>query len=182
MRGVIRPVDLDPTNSSRLNRIAQMEIQVNGKGVIERLHPSSELPVSAVSRDIAFLNMMSRFRGRYCIGIAVSFGARRLRRHRAVEGTGFARRRARQSVDRLRHRSGAAGNGRPPTDAVHRAESRQYAAANGRDGEPQFILVRNTAAAMVTATLPPFAQPGSQNRCHGVPPWAMPPVCRAGCF
>jgi flagellar P-ring protein precursor FlgI len=27
---------------------------------------------------------------------------------------------------------------------------------------PQFILVRNTAAAMVTATLPPFAQPGSK--------------------
>jgi len=27
---------------------------------------------------------------------------------------------------------------------------------------PQFILVRNTAAAMVTATLPPFAQPGSR--------------------
>src|SRR5690348_13632462 len=26
---------------------------------------------------------------------------------------------------------------------------------------PAFILVRNTAAAMVTATLPPFAQPGS---------------------
>ncbi|MBZ5610069.1 MAG: flagellar basal body P-ring protein FlgI [Acidobacteriia bacterium] len=27
---------------------------------------------------------------------------------------------------------------------------------------PQFILVRNTASAMVTATLPPFAQPGSR--------------------
>ncbi|HUA20073.1 MAG TPA: flagellar basal body L-ring protein FlgH [Bryobacteraceae bacterium] len=34
VRGVIRPVDLDPTNSIASNRIAQMEIQVNGKGVI----------------------------------------------------------------------------------------------------------------------------------------------------
>jgi flagellar L-ring protein precursor FlgH len=34
VRGVIRPVDLDPTNSISSNRIAQMEIQVNGKGVI----------------------------------------------------------------------------------------------------------------------------------------------------
>jgi flagellar L-ring protein precursor FlgH len=34
VRGVIRPVDLDPTNSVPSNRIAQMEIQVNGKGVI----------------------------------------------------------------------------------------------------------------------------------------------------
>jgi flagellar L-ring protein precursor FlgH len=34
VRGVIRPVDLDPTNSIPSNRIAQMEIQVNGKGVI----------------------------------------------------------------------------------------------------------------------------------------------------
>jgi flagellar L-ring protein FlgH len=34
VRGVIRPVDLDPTNSIPSDRIAQMEIQVNGKGVI----------------------------------------------------------------------------------------------------------------------------------------------------
>ncbi len=34
VRGVIRPVDLDLTNSIPSNRIAQMEIQVNGKGVI----------------------------------------------------------------------------------------------------------------------------------------------------
>jgi len=34
VRGVIRAVDLDPTNSISSNRIAQMEIQVNGKGVI----------------------------------------------------------------------------------------------------------------------------------------------------
>jgi flagellar L-ring protein FlgH len=34
VRGVIRPVDLDPTNTVPSDRIAQMEIQVNGKGVI----------------------------------------------------------------------------------------------------------------------------------------------------
>jgi flagellar L-ring protein FlgH len=34
VRGVIRPVDLDPTNSIPSHRIAQMEIQVSGKGVI----------------------------------------------------------------------------------------------------------------------------------------------------
>ncbi len=34
VRGVVRPVDLDPTNSIASSRIAQMEIQVNGKGVI----------------------------------------------------------------------------------------------------------------------------------------------------
>ncbi len=34
VRGVVRPVDLDPTNTIPSNRIAQMEIQVNGKGVI----------------------------------------------------------------------------------------------------------------------------------------------------
>ena len=34
VRGVIRPVDLDTTNSIPSQRIAQMEIQVNGKGVI----------------------------------------------------------------------------------------------------------------------------------------------------
>jgi flagellar L-ring protein precursor FlgH len=34
VRGVIRPVDLDLTNSISSNRIAQMEIQVSGKGVI----------------------------------------------------------------------------------------------------------------------------------------------------
>jgi flagellar L-ring protein precursor FlgH len=34
VRGVIRPFDLDLTNSVASNRVAQMEIQVNGKGVI----------------------------------------------------------------------------------------------------------------------------------------------------
>jgi flagellar L-ring protein precursor FlgH len=34
VRGVVRPYDLDPTNSVPSDRIAQMEIQVNGKGVI----------------------------------------------------------------------------------------------------------------------------------------------------
>jgi flagellar L-ring protein precursor FlgH len=34
VRGVIRPVDLSPTNSIPSNLIAQMEIQVSGKGVI----------------------------------------------------------------------------------------------------------------------------------------------------
>jgi flagellar L-ring protein precursor FlgH len=34
IRGVVRPVDLDPTNSISSNRVAQMELLVNGKGVI----------------------------------------------------------------------------------------------------------------------------------------------------
>ena len=34
VRGIVRPVDLDPTNTVPSERIAQMEIQVNGKGVI----------------------------------------------------------------------------------------------------------------------------------------------------
>jgi flagellar L-ring protein precursor FlgH len=34
VRGVVRPFDLDPTNSVPSDRLAQMEIQVNGKGVI----------------------------------------------------------------------------------------------------------------------------------------------------
>ena len=34
IRGVIRPYDLDPTNSVPSDRLAQMEVQVNGKGVI----------------------------------------------------------------------------------------------------------------------------------------------------
>lgn len=34
VRGIIRPVDLDTTNSIPSLRVAQMEIQVNGKGVV----------------------------------------------------------------------------------------------------------------------------------------------------
>ena len=34
VRGVIRPVDLDLANNIPSNRIAQMEVQVNGKGVV----------------------------------------------------------------------------------------------------------------------------------------------------
>ncbi len=34
IRGVVRPYDLDPTNSVLSSRLAQMEVQVNGKGVI----------------------------------------------------------------------------------------------------------------------------------------------------
>jgi flagellar L-ring protein precursor FlgH len=34
VRGVIRPIDLDTTNSVSSARIAQMEIQVDGKGIV----------------------------------------------------------------------------------------------------------------------------------------------------
>jgi flagellar L-ring protein precursor FlgH len=34
IRGVIRPIDLDTTNSIQSARLAQMEVQVNGKGVV----------------------------------------------------------------------------------------------------------------------------------------------------
>ncbi|HTA70271.1 MAG TPA: flagellar basal body L-ring protein FlgH [Bryobacteraceae bacterium] len=34
IRGVVRPVDLDPTNAIISDRVAQMELTVNGKGVI----------------------------------------------------------------------------------------------------------------------------------------------------
>jgi hypothetical protein len=34
IRGVVRPYDLDPTNAVPSDRVAQMEVQVNGKGVI----------------------------------------------------------------------------------------------------------------------------------------------------
>ncbi len=34
IRGVVRPVDIDPTNSIASDRLAQMEVQVNGKGVV----------------------------------------------------------------------------------------------------------------------------------------------------
>jgi flagellar L-ring protein precursor FlgH len=34
VRGVVRPFDLDPTNSISSDRVAQMELLVNGKGVV----------------------------------------------------------------------------------------------------------------------------------------------------
>jgi len=34
IRGIIRPIDVDTTNSISSDRIAQMEIQVNGKGIV----------------------------------------------------------------------------------------------------------------------------------------------------
>jgi flagellar L-ring protein precursor FlgH len=34
-RDVIRPFDLDLTNSVASDRVAQMELQVNGKGVVQ---------------------------------------------------------------------------------------------------------------------------------------------------
>src|SRR5258708_9665767 len=34
VRGVVRPVDLDPTNTVSSNRLAQLELLINGKGVV----------------------------------------------------------------------------------------------------------------------------------------------------
>jgi flagellar L-ring protein FlgH len=31
---VVRPADIDPTNSVLSNRLAQLEVRVNGKGVV----------------------------------------------------------------------------------------------------------------------------------------------------
>ena len=34
VRGVVRPADIDFTNSVRSNRLGQLEVRVNGKGVV----------------------------------------------------------------------------------------------------------------------------------------------------
>lgn len=34
VRGVVRPADIDPTNSVQSNRLGQLEVKVNGKGVV----------------------------------------------------------------------------------------------------------------------------------------------------
>ncbi|SPE25849.1 Flagellar L-ring protein [Candidatus Sulfopaludibacter sp. SbA3] len=34
VRGVVRPADIDPTNSVQSNRLAQLEVHINGKGVV----------------------------------------------------------------------------------------------------------------------------------------------------
>ena len=34
VRGVVRPADIDPTNSVQSNRLGQLEVRVNGKGVV----------------------------------------------------------------------------------------------------------------------------------------------------
>ena len=34
VRGVVRPADIDPTNSVQSNRLWDIEVRVNGKGVV----------------------------------------------------------------------------------------------------------------------------------------------------
>jgi flagellar L-ring protein precursor FlgH len=34
VRGVVRPADIDATNSVQSNRLGQLEVHVNGKGVV----------------------------------------------------------------------------------------------------------------------------------------------------
>jgi flagellar L-ring protein precursor FlgH len=34
VRGVVRPADIDPSNSVQSNRLAQLEVHINGKGVV----------------------------------------------------------------------------------------------------------------------------------------------------
>jgi flagellar L-ring protein FlgH len=34
VRGVVRPADIDPTNSVASNRLGDIEVRVNGKGVV----------------------------------------------------------------------------------------------------------------------------------------------------
>jgi flagellar L-ring protein precursor FlgH len=34
VRGVVRPADIDPTNSIQSNRLADIDVRVNGKGVV----------------------------------------------------------------------------------------------------------------------------------------------------
>jgi flagellar L-ring protein precursor FlgH len=34
VRGIVRPADIDPTNSVQSNRLGDIEVRVNGKGVV----------------------------------------------------------------------------------------------------------------------------------------------------
>jgi len=46
---LIRPIDLDTTNSVASDRVAQMEIKVNGKGIVADSVPP---PVHSVSNSV----------------------------------------------------------------------------------------------------------------------------------
>ena len=41
VRGVVRPADIDATNSVRSNRLGQLEVRVNGKGRGRRRRPAA---------------------------------------------------------------------------------------------------------------------------------------------
>ncbi len=62
VRGVIRPIDLDTTNSVQSARLAQMEIQVNGKGVVADCRAAAEYCLPLIDGFVAFLGeMLSAF-------------------------------------------------------------------------------------------------------------------------
>ena len=156
-------MDLTTGNTISSNQVANLSLQVNGKGVVG----------DAIRRPnfcIGFCWVCFRFNGRMmmkklcaCPGLSSSSrcfasgaAGTRLKEIASLEG------RPRQPIDRLRPGGGTERHGRQSPDGVLTADADQHARRMGVVVDPTAISVRNMAAVMVTATLPPFAQPGTQ--------------------
>ena len=165
VRGVIRPVDLDPTNTIASNRIAQMEIQVNGKGVIGRFHSPAEYSVphflgitAVLSSKMMRLSLLIIDRRGCCCSfrLPAESPTARLKELVSLEGV-----RENQLIG-YGIVVGLKGTGDRQQTLFTAQSLTNMLQQMGVTVNPTTILVKNTAAVMVTATLPPFAQSGMQ--------------------
>ena len=125
-----------------------------------RCRTATQHPLSTAAWSASVLTVMKNF------VVGLMFAVEPLLRRIETERTCEYRRRTGESARRLRTRCRTEWHRRPPADAVLRAESEQSAAADGCHRPAQAMRVNNTAAVMVTGTLPPYARPGRADRCY----------------
>ena len=127
VRGVVRPADIDATNSVRSNRLGQLEVRVNGKGVVGDavrrpffLYRLILGPAAVLSYEDSQSASRASF---WPLPGAGDAGA--------PQGPRRDRGRSRQPVDRLWPGRRARGHRGPPPDDVLRAEPHQSPGADG---------------------------------------------------
>ena len=78
VRGVVRPADIDPTNSVQSTRLGQLEVRVNGKGVVGDAIRRPNFLYRFLLGPVAFLNQMMRATATLLLLLfsAPGFGAR----------------------------------------------------------------------------------------------------------
>ena len=156
VRGIVRPADVASDNTVRSDRLGQLEVHVNGKGVVGDAIQPAVLPLSPAARPAALLTYETPQPSSAILLLlpAAPAPAARLKDLVAIEGV-----RDNQLIG-YGLVVGLAGTG-DRRQALFSAQSlTNMLERMGVSVPPTAIRVNNTAAVMVTATLPAFAQPG----------------------
>ena len=156
VRGVVRPFDLTTANVIQSDQIAMLEVSVAGKGVVADAVRATEYSLPSAAWFTSLLIVMKKLIVGLMLAATFSSGASRLKELVNIEGV-----RENQLVG-YGLVVGLNGTGDRRQTLFSAQSLSNMLQQMGVTVPAQAMRVTNTAAVMVTGTLPPYARPGAR--------------------